>query len=59
MRHALLILAGMSGIGATWATQFILRRKLFGMIVQNGLAGLAVIITFVIVAYLSVIWDQP
>lgn len=69
MRHALIILAGVLSIGATWIGDWFLSRtvqRLRGapefqaqkLVIYNGISGLAVIITMIILAYLSIIWDS-
>jgi hypothetical protein len=66
MRHALLIVAGVLGIGAAWACSLFLRnllvgrfkgsKEVFGMIAKNGISGIAAIVSVIILSYISLIW---
>jgi hypothetical protein len=69
MRHALIILAGIVSIGATWigssSLNEVVRRRggsreeqAKNLIVQMRISGLAAILTAIILAYLSIIWDS-
>ena len=66
MRHALLVIAGIIGIGMIWACEiyfsgllartFKWRQYVNIIVAYNGIAGLAVIATLIMVECLSVIW---